>query len=493
MGLNCNLETKTLEDSAEINDEKPKEKGKAGSSKKSSVKKPSREDSDLENAKFKMRKCSNNDLKKLFDYRIGIHHAGMVRPERTLMETLFAQGILRLLVCTSTLAWGVNLPAHTVIIKGTQIYDASKGGWVDVGMLDVMQIFGRAGRPQFDTSGEGIIITTTEKLPTYLSLLTHQLPIESQFINALPDNLNAEIILGTVTNVKEALTWLSYTYLCIRILKNPLKYGVNATEQAADPTLLEFRKKMIAEAAKKLMACKMIRYDSKSGNFFPTDLGRISSHFYINHESIMTYNEMLHPNMSDEEIFHLISVSKEFEQLQVREDEQGELNHILKNYCFVDVMGGPVHNFGKAIILMQAYLSRAKISTSSLISDSYYVTQNVGRICRALFQICLKFGWSGMASRLLTFCRMFDRQIWAFESPLRQIPQMKIELIMKIEQKQISLDKILDMSPIEVGGIINHERLGATVHQLAQRIPRLSLEAFVRPLTRSVLMIRLSK
>ena len=50
-----------------------------------------------------------------------------------------------MLVCTATLAWGVNLPAHTVIIKGTQIYDAKRGGWVDVGMLDVMQIFGRAG------------------------------------------------------------------------------------------------------------------------------------------------------------------------------------------------------------------------------------------------------------------------------------------------------------------------------------------------------------
>jgi activating signal cointegrator complex subunit 3 len=73
------------------------------------------------------------------------------------------------------LAWGVNLPAHTVIIKGTlclfvillmrsfsgtQLYDPKQGGFVELGMLDVMQIFGRAGRPQFDTSGEGIIITS---------------------------------------------------------------------------------------------------------------------------------------------------------------------------------------------------------------------------------------------------------------------------------------------------------------------------------------------
>ena len=57
------------------------------------------------------------------------------------------------MVCTATLAWGVNLPAHAVIIKGTEIYNAKQGGFVDVGILDVLQIFGRAGRPQFDTSG----------------------------------------------------------------------------------------------------------------------------------------------------------------------------------------------------------------------------------------------------------------------------------------------------------------------------------------------------
>ena len=73
-----------------------------------------------------------------------------------------------------------------------------KGAWGELSPQDVMQMMGRAGRPQFDSFGEGIIITGAQELQFYLSLFNSQLPIESQFIKALADNLNAEIVLGTV-------------------------------------------------------------------------------------------------------------------------------------------------------------------------------------------------------------------------------------------------------------------------------------------------------
>jgi activating signal cointegrator complex subunit 3 len=57
------------------------------------------------------------------------------------------------LVCTSTLAWGVNLPAHLVVVKGTEFYDGKSRRYVDFPITDVLQMMGRAGRPQFDKSG----------------------------------------------------------------------------------------------------------------------------------------------------------------------------------------------------------------------------------------------------------------------------------------------------------------------------------------------------
>lgn len=138
----------------------------------------------------------NPELKDLLPYGFAIHHAGMTRVDRTLVEDLFADRHIQVLVSTATLAWGVNLPAHTVIIKGTQVYSPEKGRWVELGALDVLQMLGRAGRPQYDTKGEGILITNHSELRYYLSLLNQQLPIESQLVAKLPDLLNAEVVNG---------------------------------------------------------------------------------------------------------------------------------------------------------------------------------------------------------------------------------------------------------------------------------------------------------
>ena len=187
----------------------------------------------------------SNDLKDLLPYGFAIHHAGMTRTDRQLVEDLFADGHVQVLVSTATLAWGVNLPAHTVIIKGTQIYNPEKGAWTELSPLDVMQMLGRAGRPQYDSYGEGIIVTGHSELQYYLSLMNQQLPIESQFVSKLADQLNAEIVLGTVQNAREACNWIGYTYLYVRMLRNPSLYGIAPDVLTRDITLEERRADLV--------------------------------------------------------------------------------------------------------------------------------------------------------------------------------------------------------------------------------------------------------
>ncbi len=182
-----------------------------------------------------------------------------------------------------------------------------------------MQIFGRAGRPQFDTSGEATLITSHEGLKRYLDKLVREVPIESQFIKHLGDHLNAEVVSGTVTNITEAAEWLQYTYLFCRMVKNPLAYGINSNQIESDPTLHKRSIELVRDAAKILDNHKMLRYNQESGNLAITEFGRVASHFYIRAESVSTFNEMLGGvnNPSDAQLFNVICSATEFENLKV--------------------------------------------------------------------------------------------------------------------------------------------------------------------------------
>ena len=162
-----------------------------------------------------------------------------------------------------------------------------------------MQMLGRAGRPQFDSEGEGIIITNHEELQYYLSLMNLQLPVESQLIKVLPNHLNAEVVLGSIQSIDEAVDWLAYTYLYVRMLKSPSVYGADLTD---DPDLKDYRRQLVHSAACMLEKSQLIRYDRKSGALQSTPMGKVSSHFYIDHESMKTYNQHLKPAMNDIEV-----------------------------------------------------------------------------------------------------------------------------------------------------------------------------------------------
>ena len=108
----------------------------------------------------------------------------------------------QVLVSTATLAWGVNLPAHTVIIKGTQIYNPVKAAWDELGHMDVMQMFGRAGRPQYDSEGEGIIITSAHPSRTHAcACCTQRACMQGLGSVRTPARRLAHTILGVATDL----------------------------------------------------------------------------------------------------------------------------------------------------------------------------------------------------------------------------------------------------------------------------------------------------
>lgn len=89
-------------------------------------------------------KSKQYDLDHFLRFGIGIHNAGMPRASRQKVEALFLNFKLKYVICTKTLAWGLNMPAKNVILFKTKYY--SDGKFRDVSLSDVLQIVGRAGR-----------------------------------------------------------------------------------------------------------------------------------------------------------------------------------------------------------------------------------------------------------------------------------------------------------------------------------------------------------
>ncbi|RUS26117.1 Sec63 Brl domain-containing protein [Jimgerdemannia flammicorona] len=431
------------------------------------------------------------NLADLLPYGLAVHHAGMTRADRTLVEELFADGHIRVLCSTATLAWGVNLPAHAVIIKGTQIYSPEKGRWVELSPQDVLQMMGRAGRPQYDTYGEGIIITAHTELQYWVSLINTQLPIESQFIAKLADNLNAEIVLGSIRNRDDAVQWLGYTYLYVRMMGNPSLYGVTQEDLEEDQYLEQKRVNLIHAAATVLDKCNLIKYDKKTGRFQGMELGRIASHFYVTHNSMSTYNQHLKPMMSHIELFRLFALSDEFKYIPVREEEKLELSKLLERVP-IPVKEGIEEPTSKINVLLQAYISQLKLEGFALVSDMVYVTQSAGRILRAVFEICLKRGWSQLTKKALDLCKMVEKRMWLSMSPLRQFKGVPMDLIKRIERKEFPWERYLDLNQQEIGELLGQPKAGKMIHKFVHQFPRLDLQAHVQPITRSLLRIELT-
>lgn len=343
----------------------------------------------------------------------------------------------------------------------------------------------------YSVLGEGILITNHSELQYYLSLLNQQLPIESQMISKMPDLLNAEIVLGTIQNVKDAVTWLGYSYLYIRMLRQPTLYGVSFDKLKEDPLLENYRADLIHTAAIQLDRSGLIKYDRKTGHFQVTELGRIASHYYCTFETMQTYNQLLKPTLSEIELFRVFSLSGEFKNITVREEEKLELQKLMERVP-IPIKESMEEPSAKVNVLLQSYISQLKLEGFALMSDMVYVTQSAARLVRAIFEIVLHRGWAQLADKCLVLCKMIDRRMWQSMSPLRQFRKMPEEIVKKIEKKNFPWERLYDLEPNEIGELIRVPKLGKTVHKFIHQFPKLELATHIQPITRSTLRVELT-
>ena len=223
--------------------------------------------------------------------------------------------------------------------------------------------------------------------------------------------MNAEIALGTVTSIPEAVQWLGYSYLFVRMQRNPLTYGIDWAEIRDDPQLVQRRRKLVIDAARILQQSQMIIFNETTEELRAKDVGRIASQYYVLQTSIEIFNTMMKPLASEADVLKMISLSGEFDHIQSRDSESQELMKLKEEATSCEVGGGIDQASTKTNILLQSYISRARVEDFALVSDSAYVAQNSTRICRALFMIALNRRWGNLCLVLLSLCKSIEKQL----------------------------------------------------------------------------------
>lgn len=141
------------------------------------------------------------------------HHAGLSTNQRSMIESLFKSGDLKVIVATPTLAAGVNLPARVVIIR--DITRFSEGYVAYISNIEVQQMLGRAGRPKYDTQGYAYIYAQTDRsLDKAMEYIEGAMePLESNLgeISLLRFNMLALVSTGISTDIESIMKFYQKT------------------------------------------------------------------------------------------------------------------------------------------------------------------------------------------------------------------------------------------------------------------------------------------
>ena len=267
------------------------------------------------------KRCNHNPSDKILNecmqQGIAFHHAGISLEDRTAVEKEFLSGSINILCSTSTLAVGVNLPAYLVIIKGTKSWNSSE--IQEYSDLDILQMIGRAGRPQFETHGCAVIMTDSKMKQTYENLIHGTDVLESSLHLNLIEHLAAETSLETVYSIETAVNWLRNTFFYVRFGKNPAAYQeVNryvSFHSVEDSQINQFCQYLLDT----LVKVKII--DISNGEYKSTAYGNAMTRHYISFESMKQFINAK-KFLSLQGILNLLATSEEFSVMRVRHNEK---------------------------------------------------------------------------------------------------------------------------------------------------------------------------
>ncbi|CAG2226282.1 HFM1 [Mytilus edulis] len=222
----------------------------------------------------------------------------------------------------------------------------------------------------------------------YENLLNGTQVIESSLHKHLVEHLNAEIVLNTINDISIAMEWIRYTFLYIRVMKNPKHYGIplGLTKEQIEKRLQDLCMKSLNE----LEMTKMITMDEETFDVKPTEAGRLMARYCIAFETMKKFCKISGVE-SICELITLVADCEEFTEIQLRTNEKKTLNSLNKDKNRITIrfpiVGKIKTKQMKVNVLIQAALGCLMVQDFSLQQDTTRIFRAANRISRCLLEL----------------------------------------------------------------------------------------------------------
>jgi len=405
---------------------------------------------------YAQRRVSDASLKQTLEFGIGIHHAGLAERDRKVVEELFVESKILVLISTSTLAWGVNFPAHLVIIKGTEFYDGQLKRYVDFPITDVLQMMGRAGRPQFDNEAKAVVMVHEPKKNFYRRFIYEPFPVESSLHEQLTDHLNAEIVSQTIKTREEAIDYVTWTYFFRRLTANPAYYD----QQAAllEQTDFDKQRDMLANYIERLMnkcldelirsGCIKLKEQPAQDGTGPVTLveaskvGRIASLYYLGHRTVAQFQRTLaREGLGFVELMRVLCECPEYDELPVRHNED-KLNAEFAEHCPLEIdlaIQAYDSPHTKAFLLLQAHMWGLALPINDYKTDLKSVLDRSIPLIQAMVDIAAEESQLRSTINLILLMQCLHQACHPWSSSLRCLPYVS-EKVLNLLRTQYKIE-----------------------------------------------------
>jgi pre-mRNA-splicing helicase BRR2 len=382
-------------------------------------------------------------LQKTMKLGVGFLHEGLSNKEKQIVKKLYEIGKLKALVVVHNLCWEVgDLSCYMTLIMDPVEFDFTQNRYVEYPISEILQMIGRASRPDLDTNSKCLFFCHTPKKDYFHKFISEPIPVESNLEYYLHETINSEVVVENIESTQDVIDWITWTFMYRRLVQNPNFYNLSGkTGQHVNDHLSELIERVIDD----LTESGCIKVDDDE-NVSPTNLGRIAAYYNINHSTIKLFQENLSENSKMKHLLEIISASEEFENLPIRESDEGQLRAVPVLEYRVDPVDGifSLPNV-KTNILLQCHFLRQPLSID-LSLDQKKVLEESLKLVQAMVDVISSFGWLKPALLAMELSQMIVQAALVKESTLFQLPHFDFDIVDRCKKSGVKdINDLIEM------------------------------------------------